>query len=34
MWINNYYQTKPVHYVMKSWCTDELIKTLEKQAGV
>jgi hypothetical protein len=34
LWINNYYQTKPVHYCVKSWCTDELIKTLEKQAGV
>jgi hypothetical protein len=34
MWINNYYQTKPVHYCVKSWCTDELINTLEKQAGV
>ena len=34
LWINNYYQTKPVHYVEKSWCTDELITKLEKQAGV
>ena len=34
MWINNYYQTKPLHYVEKSWCTDDLITKLEKQAGV
>lgn len=34
LWINNYYQTKPLHYVDKSWCTDSLIKKLEKQVGV
>ena len=34
MWINHYYQTKPVHYVDKSFCTDDLIKTLERQVGV
>ena len=34
MYINNYLQTKPVHYVVKEWCTDELISSLERQAGV
>ena len=34
LWVNNYYQTKPFHYVEKNWCTDELISKLEKQVGV
>lgn len=34
MYINNYLQTKPIHYVDKDWCTDELILNLERQAGV
>lgn len=34
LWINNYYQTKPLHYVDKRWCTDSLIKKLERQVGI
>jgi hypothetical protein len=34
MFINNYLQSKPVHYTVKSFCNDELIAKLEKAAGV
>jgi hypothetical protein len=34
LFINNYLQTKPVHYTVKSYCDDELISKLEKLAGV
>ena len=30
--INNYLQTKPVHYHVKKWLTDEHIKRLEELA--
>lgn len=32
--IGNYEQTLPFHYHIKSWLTDEMIRTLEKKAGL
>lgn len=34
IYINNYLQTRPLHYTVKHWCDDNLINKLEKLAGV